>query len=117
VAERLTDRPGTILVGGLPAECAGDYGCADLDGNRIFLRPDLAVTLDHAATWQPYLVALAVFVFCHEARHVQGTYDEKVADRWAVAHVYRVTRLLGADDRQARAVDRWTRWWDNRIGA
>lgn len=117
LAERLTGRVGTTVVGQLPAECAGDYGCADIDGNRIYMRGDLLVTLDRTATMQPYLAALAVFVFCHEARHVRGTYNERVADAWAISHVYRVARLLGADDQRAWWILRWARFWDLRIGA
>lgn len=114
VAAMLTGKPGTQIVpnGDCPIiEHQLADGCADIQGNVIHMRPDLAAMLTHLSTTQPYQSSWAVYVFCHEARHVRGTTNEKVADRWALAHVYRVARLLGASDKQARRMLYWLPWW------
>lgn len=117
VAAMLTGRPGT-QVADLTGCGPRVDGCADIAGNVIHLDPSLELLLERAATAQPYLVAQAVLVFGHEARHLHGTgyapgsrRDEAACDRWAAAHLYRIARLLGASDRRARAMLRWVPWW------
>lgn len=111
VASMLTGRPGTQVVPDVSAQ-PEDWGYADIPGNIIHLRPDLAALLNDVTVGQPFQVARAVLLYCHEARHVRGTRSERIAELWALHHVYVVSRLLGAPPARARAINRWAPYWD-----
>lgn len=120
VAAMLTGRPGTQLADNTVCPVVYGqkaYGCADIPGNVIHIRNDLMWMLPKLEQTQPYQAALAVLVFCHEARHVRGTTDERIAERWAVAHAVTVARLLGASRAWAERMRPWIRWWDRRVGS
>lgn len=118
VAAMLTGRPGTQISTDL-SMCPrfagrGSIGCADIPGNVIHLEAGQVGLLERLAASQrvqPYLGALALLAFCHEARHVRGTIDERVAERWAVWHAPIVARLLGASYDWTQAMRRWIPYW------
>ena len=115
-AVRMTGRSDAAVVSDVSVQ-PSDYGYADISGGIIHLRGYLLAMLNDPERAQPYQAALAVLIFCHEARHVRGTQNERVAERWAVAHAYRAARLLGASEQWSRAMLRWIPYWNSRIAA
>ena len=115
VAVMMSGRPGTQIQD-LSVCPKGVYGCADIQGNIIHMRPDLAAMLPRLNEIQPYQAALAVIVFCHEAKHLTGLLDERITQRWAVYHAPIIARLLGATKEWVARMRPWLKWWDRRLG-
>lgn len=117
VAAMLTGRPGTQLSTDMTVcpDHSADFGCADLRGNVIHMRPYLAAMLTNLDSVQPYQAAAAVYTFAHEARHVRGTMSERVAERWAIYHAPVVARLLGASPEWVARMRPWVRWWTTNL--
>lgn len=117
VAAMFTGHPGTQVSTDM-SMCKGDYGCADISGHVIHMQGDLVEYLNWVARGKPAdprLTALAVFVFCHEARHVRGTTNEWVADQWAKSHSVTALRLLGASKPWAVSLRPLVWLWDRRL--
>ena len=117
-ASMLTGRPGTVVSTDMTVCPATAYGCADIRGNVIHMRPDLVQYLNLVVEGRPasgYMTALAAFVFGHEARHVRGTYSERVADAWAKSHAVTIVRLLGGERLWAVSLRPLVALWDRRM--
>lgn len=111
VAAMLTGRPGTQVSPDMSVCAPKTYGCAEVAAGVIHMEPYLVAMLRDLEHVQPYQASLAVFVFGHEATHLRGVLNESKCDTWSAAHVYRIARLLGADDRRARLMLRWLPRW------
>lgn len=113
VAGQMTGRPGTQVSIDMSV-CEPDvYGCADIAGNVIHVEPSVMFVLNRLAAKakvRPSVGALALLVFCHEARHVRGTRSESVAERWAVANAPVAARLMGASKSWIERMRPWV-WW------
>lgn len=128
VASQLTGRPGTVVVSDMSApRQQDDYGYADVAGNIIHMQPWIVSFLNriemHDRTLAPSSAALAVFVLCHEARHIRDLTlidrestpeDEEIADKWAKYNAYSTARHLGASKAQADKMRKWINYWYKR---
>lgn len=113
VAALLSGRPGTQVDFDMTVCAKTSIACADVPRNAMHLRGDQFVYLyklvEHRPV-QPYLGALAVLSFCHEAGHLRGL-GERGAEKFAVQQSYDAALLLGASPRWARAMRRWIPFW------